>query len=258
MMKQAILIPAVWLSCAAGLFAASALKLEHDAEEKDSLDRHEAAVKLFIEAGDQRMKDAAVILVKGENNDDPLESDNFDAVPTEEGMNVFDEMINSKEAIAKSADTKNSFLIAAALDYEKGELSDKADKALALAEKVPGKSSGGELALLNAWISCWRLRAEYPSAIEATRKALKFVEDHDMPKAKRADLMNTLSNFLFNDRRYAEALDMRFAIVEMFPGERGRLGPIKGFIGSASGRGIGEVSESFIDSVEAGIVRPLD
>ena len=236
-MRKLSIAVALSVIFAEALFAASAPKLEKEAAEKEEFNRHDDAKELYAQAAEQRMKDAQVIMVKGEESDDPLMADDFTGVQGDDEINVFDEMINGKAAVAKSADTKSSFLIAAALDYERAELSDKADRAFALAEKVPGKSDAGQLALLTAQVECQKLRVEYPLAIECVRKALAFTESKDAFKAKRFQLLTTLSNLLFLEGRYEECLDLRFSILDLYPDDKNRLGPIKGFIGGTSSRG---------------------
>ena len=69
-MNVKLLLSSVGLAALAlSVFAASAPKLEEEAEMKESDGKHDAAVRLFSQAADQRMKDADVIVVKGEKED---------------------------------------------------------------------------------------------------------------------------------------------------------------------------------------------
>ena len=66
------LIFVAFVAASFSVFAASASKLEEEAEAKESDSKHDAAVRLFAQAAEQRMKDAEVIVVKGEKEEDPL------------------------------------------------------------------------------------------------------------------------------------------------------------------------------------------
>ena len=232
------LIFVAFVAASFSVFAASASKLEEEAEAKESDSKHDVAVRLFAQAAEQRMKDAEVIVVKGEKEEDPLALaplDDFAADDDE--MDVFGEMTGSKEAISKQADTKVSFYIAAALDYEKCEQSDKADKAFALAEKVPNQSEAGKIELFRSKAECEKIRAEYEKAVDLTRKALALTNGKPALDEKRAQLLNDLSDLLFNAKRYKEAFDAKFEIIDLFPKDGARLNALKGLIEKAANRG---------------------
>ena len=196
------------------LFAATATHLETEAEKEEGAGRAAKAQKLWAQAGDQRLKEAQVFIVKGEKPEDPFAIGDLTETNLGDDVNVFDEMTNGKEAIQKQADLKASFFTIGALDFEKGLESAKADKAFALADKVPNQSAAGRIKTCNAKADVQLLRGEIEPAIKEAQAALGISKGVETLRGHHLGTLGRIRSLQMELGDYDAATETFFAILE--------------------------------------------
>ena len=222
------------------LFAATATHLESEAAKEEDVGRHAKAQKLWAQAGAQRLKEAQVFIVKGEKPEDPFAIGDLTETNLGDDVDVFDEMTNGKEAIQKQADLKASFFTIGALDFEKGLESEKADKAFALADKVPGQSAANRIKTFNAKADVQLLRGEIEPAIRESRAALDISKGVEALRGAHLGTLGRIRSLQMDLGDYDGAVETFFAILEFDAKNADRYKNQRKFIESFGGAALSE------------------
>ena len=217
------------------LFAATATHLETEAAKEEEVGRYAKAQKLWAQAGAQRLKEAEVFIVKGEKPEDPFAIGDLTETNLGDGIDVFDEMTNGKEAIQKQADLKASFFTIGALDFEKGLESEKADKAFALADKVPGQSAANRIKTCNTKSEVQLLRGEIEPAIRESRAALGISKGVEALRGQHLSTLGRIRSLQVELGDYDAAIETFFAMLEFDAKNANRYKDQRKFIESLGG-----------------------
>ncbi len=225
----------IFLSSAAMLLAAPAVRIENEAQKLWDRREYGEARPLYLQAGEQRLKEAELIVVGGQAKkadllEDDLSFDSMDNFGADDDMG-FGSMLESPVTLGRDADNKADCYVMAAFDFERAERLDKAEKCYPLAIAVPHQTIGGKTKVKHAYANFKRLNGEYEESAKLLLEALETAKKEKLLQDRIIDLYSALAETYSDAGMGEKANDAHFAIINRFkPNDTAKYDKFKKFV----------------------------